>query len=246
MHVPQRRATGNIEEFEFHLLAVRGDVGCHPRTVAGVVVMCQKQAVAVQVKHRKWVIVLSWISRPGGSMECPRQENPFFGAHFAHPFATLWLIFGGYTRKGRRNDQLDSLWHPLSLPFACSAPHLGRSHLIALVGAKEIPVSARWLIRRPPNGDGVRHPCGAPHELDHHGYALARVSLWLEAIRRKAAECCRSHQAKACAAFCHSRVACHRRHVLRIHCGRHIIFLEPARWLCPGGCFRCSPALRRR
>src|SRR5215470_563785 len=65
MHVPELRAAREIEEIEFHRLAVWGDSGGHPRPVSRIAIMGQEQTIAIQVEHGKGMFVrrIVWLVR---------------------------------------------------------------------------------------------------------------------------------------------------------------------------------------
>src|SRR5260370_39042458 len=65
VHVSMARATGHIEKVKFYCLPVRRHLGCHARPVARVAIMCQNQAIAVEIQHGDRIVVtgIVWRSR---------------------------------------------------------------------------------------------------------------------------------------------------------------------------------------
>ena len=63
LHVSVLQIAGNVEEIKFHGFSVGRGPSDHARPIAGIAIVRQEQAIAVQVKHGDGMIVASRIVR---------------------------------------------------------------------------------------------------------------------------------------------------------------------------------------
>src|ERR1041384_3912050 len=56
MHVPVFRGAGHVEELKFQCLAVRQKLARHARSIAGIAIVSQHQAVSLYIKHGDGIV----------------------------------------------------------------------------------------------------------------------------------------------------------------------------------------------
>src|SRR5438876_10451240 len=65
VHHPSIRAAGDVEEIEFHRLAIRRNLAYHARPISRITIMGQEQAISVHIKHSDRIVG----SRPSRLMQ---------------------------------------------------------------------------------------------------------------------------------------------------------------------------------
>src|SRR5205823_4382707 len=95
MHVSVVSATGDIHQIELHHFAAGGGSGSHVRTVSGVAVVNQVEAISVQVEHRNRMIVTSGVVRYSYCVHFV-HEGVSTGSHAHRDLPGHVLVFHGH------------------------------------------------------------------------------------------------------------------------------------------------------
>ena len=74
VHVSMLRASGDVDEIEFHRLSIRRCLGNHARPIAGIAIMRQVQAITIQVEHGERMIEASRIVRRSCFLHLMRER----------------------------------------------------------------------------------------------------------------------------------------------------------------------------